>query len=133
MQAFSHLTFRQTANKESNALWAEVVVDIQGVVDADKTLYRLTDPAIHCQGSRHCFGYTNCGARGIVQFLESHKCNSVCQSLELPRQSSTERVLLSFCSDLFMEQDLGYRPNAMQQTLSVQVERGWDMHNSADS
>ena len=89
-QAFSHFSYCQTLKTSEGP---KVVVDIQGVVNAEKTLYQLTDPAVHFAGGDGCFyGETNNGAHGIQQFFESHQCNDVCRSLgltEWPGSSST--------------------------------------------
>ena len=61
------------------------MVDIQGVVDAKKTVYQLTDPAVHFAGNeiRGGYGETNCGAKGIESFFASHVCSQTCHSLGL--------------------------------------------------
>lgn len=89
-QAFSHFTYCKTLKDGTGP---KLVVDIQGVANADKTLYHLTDPAVHFAGDDgRCYGDTNNGSQGIEQFFNSHQCNDVCRSLGLtdwPGSSST--------------------------------------------
>ncbi|CAL8464952.1 g4487 [Coccomyxa elongata] len=85
--AYSHFTYCKTHKAADGP---KLVVDIQGVKDAEKTLYHLTDPAVHFAGGGCCgFGDTNCGTRGIKSFFDSHQCNSVCRSLGLRGKPSS--------------------------------------------
>eukprot|EP00759_Apiculatamorpha_spiralis_P050605 PhF_6_TR4837/c1_g1_i2/m.6735/K08292/EEF2K; elongation factor 2 kinase len=68
-QAFSHFTYEYSKGEL-------VVCDIQGVDD------RYTDPQIHSADGKG-YGRGNLGAKGIQRFLESHKCNPVCEFLRL--------------------------------------------------
>lgn len=68
-QAFSHFTFVASD-------YRLMVVDIQGVNDS------YTDPQIHTADGRG-FGAGNLGTFGMERFLESHRCNEVCQWLGL--------------------------------------------------
>ena len=80
-QAFSHFTYCKTLKAERGP---KLIVDIQGVANADKTLYQLTDPPVHCaEHDGRCYGDTNNGSLGIEQFFDSHQCNDVCRSLGL--------------------------------------------------
>ncbi len=67
--AFAHFTYEASQHRL-------LVVDIQGVGD----LY--TDPQIHtCDGKG--FGKGNLGIDGMIQFLNTHQCNAICQHLRL--------------------------------------------------
>eukprot|EP00667_Euglena_gracilis_P012326 EG_transcript_12643 len=69
-QAFSHFSWEHTHHRL-------MIVDIQGVGDV------YTDPQIHTADGQG-FGQGNCGRNGIVKFLQTHRCNSICQMLRLP-------------------------------------------------
>ncbi|CAL8463826.1 g3360 [Coccomyxa elongata] len=81
-QASSHFTHHVTRKEPRGQ--PKLVVDIQGVVNPAETVYQLMDPAIHCERGSRSYGATNCGARGIRLFFESHRCNHVCRKLGLP-------------------------------------------------
>lgn len=68
-QTFSHFTY-----ETSNHLL--VVVDIQGVGSY------YTDPQIHTYDGSG-FGLGNFGAKGLKEFLLSHKCNKICKACKL--------------------------------------------------
>ncbi len=68
-----------------------MAVDIQGVEKADK--YILTDPAVHCADFRDKFGDANRAEKGMVEFFESHRCNSVCTALSLPVHSASKKKI----------------------------------------
>ncbi len=74
-QAFSHYTWVKS-NK------ARIVCDIQGVKKEHKVI--LTDPAIHDKNVLK-FGSTNLGAKGIIKFFESHRCNEICIRMGLEK------------------------------------------------
>ncbi|CAB3402088.1 unnamed protein product [Caenorhabditis bovis] len=68
-QAFSHFTFERSGHQL-------MVVDIQGVGD----LY--TDPQIHTVVGTD-YGDGNLGTRGMALYFHSHRCNHICDSMEL--------------------------------------------------
>jgi hypothetical protein len=68
-QAFSPFSFVASRHEL-------MVVDIQGVQDF------YTDPQIHSRDGER-FGQGNLGPYGIERFLESHRCNGICQWLKL--------------------------------------------------
>jgi hypothetical protein len=82
-QAFSHFTYEKSNHKI-------LVCDIQGVGDT------WTDPQIHSHDGTG-YGKGNLGQEGIDKFLESHKCNKICQFLGLPI-ASTIKNRRSLCS-----------------------------------
>jgi len=69
--AFSHFTY-EVSNHEI------LVCDIQGVGDC------YTDPQVHSVLPGSGFGKGDRGAAGIRDFLSSHRCNKVCEYLNLP-------------------------------------------------
>eukprot|EP01113_Clastostelium_recurvatum_P027764 TRINITY_DN3359_c0_g1_i3.p1 TRINITY_DN3359_c0_g1~~TRINITY_DN3359_c0_g1_i3.p1 ORF type:complete len:785 (-),score=166.46 TRINITY_DN3359_c0_g1_i3:106-2343(-) len=68
-QAFSHFTYEHSNHQL-------LIIDIQGVADW------YTDPQIHTYDGVG-FGMGNLGQKGFERFLESHRCNAVCQYLGL--------------------------------------------------
>ena len=76
-QAFSHWTYQYT-QRES------LVCDLQGVLTS---AFHLTDPAIHShrrrRGRSHCFGPTDHGLNGQMNFFRTHVCNPLCEALRL--------------------------------------------------
>eukprot|EP00762_Andalucia_godoyi_P005246 ANDGO_06702.mRNA.1 Alpha-protein kinase 1 len=70
-QAFSHFTWEASGHQL-------LICDLQGEGD----LY--TDPQIHSM-TGHGFGDGNLGPRGILAFLKTHECNSICDGLSLPK------------------------------------------------
>jgi len=73
-QAFSHFSWEFTGHRF-------MVVDIQGVGDV------YTDPQIHSADDNGegdgPWGMGNMGMQGIQKFLDTHRCNAVCQCLGL--------------------------------------------------
>jgi len=69
-QAFSHFTWEASNH-------SMLVVDLQGVKDF------YTDPQIHTKDGKG-FGLGNLGMGGVERFLKNHKCNAICQMLNLP-------------------------------------------------
>ena len=72
LQAFSHWTFYKSAYKY-------LLCDLQGVQRGNE--YLITDPCIHSLDQIH--GPTDLGVAGMEKFLSGHKCNFMCQELEL--------------------------------------------------
>ncbi|KAF6773679.1 hypothetical protein AHF37_07429 [Paragonimus kellicotti] len=68
-QAFSHFTFEQSGHRL-------IVVDIQGVGDL------WTDPQIHTADGQ-AYGDGNLGIRGMALFFHTHRCNPLCEALDL--------------------------------------------------
>ena len=68
-QAFSHYTWAASSGQI-------LVCDIQGVNNI------FTDPQIHSKDG-FSFGAGNMGKEGIDAFLNTHKCNSICEHLNL--------------------------------------------------
>ncbi|GAM27559.1 hypothetical protein SAMD00019534_107350 [Acytostelium subglobosum LB1] len=79
-QAFSHFSY-ENSNHEL------LIVDIQGVNDF------YTDPQIHTK-SGSGFGDGNLGETGFHKFLQSHKCNAVCDFLKLQQINQSKKTLL---------------------------------------
>lgn len=77
VQTFSHWTYHH-----SNGYIC--VVDCQGVRDASRNVYRLTDPALHCRDILK-FDTTNRGVKGMKEFFSTHKCNYICSLLQLDK------------------------------------------------
>lgn len=76
VQAFSHWTFHISKKHM-------MVVDCQGVFDAAKKCFRMTDPAIHCTNVLR-YGGTNLSTQGMERFFKTHRCNGCCAALGLP-------------------------------------------------
>eukprot|EP01133_Synstelium_polycarpum_P009756 gene9756-11393_t len=64
-----------------------LIVDIQGVNDF------YTDPQIHTKSGKG-FGEGNLGETGFHKFLQSHKCNAVCDFLKLKQINQSKKTLL---------------------------------------
>ncbi|EGG15107.1 myosin heavy chain kinase [Cavenderia fasciculata] len=79
-QAFSHFSFEHS-NHEL------LIVDIQGVNDF------YTDPQIHTKSAQG-FGEGNLGETGFHKFLQTHKCNAVCDFLKLKQINQSKKTLL---------------------------------------
>ena len=73
-QAFSHYTWVRSGKQL-------VVCDLQGRKVGPNVI--LTDPAIHDSVSVLHHGSTNLGEKGIEQFFRLHKCNDICQAMQL--------------------------------------------------
>ncbi|KAF2072953.1 hypothetical protein CYY_005746, partial [Polysphondylium violaceum] len=68
-QSFSHFTYEHSNHHL-------LIIDIQGVGD------HYTDPQIHTYDGVG-FGIGNLGKKGFEKFLDTHKCNAICQYLNL--------------------------------------------------
>ncbi|KAM9995653.1 hypothetical protein ACTFIY_001836 [Dictyostelium cf. discoideum] len=68
-QSFSHFTYEHSNHQL-------LIIDIQGVGD------HYTDPQIHTYDGVG-FGIGNLGQKGFEKFLDTHKCNAICQYLNL--------------------------------------------------
>jgi len=68
--AFSHFSWETTQHQF-------LVIDLQGVKDF------YTHPQIHTKDGKG-FGLGNLGMNGIDRFLKTHKCNAICQMMNLP-------------------------------------------------
>lgn len=79
-QAFSHFTWEASGHRL-------LICDLQGVGDL------WTDPQIHTR-DREGYGKGNMGMAGITKFLESHRCNGLCQYLRLPPTAGGQGRLL---------------------------------------
>ena len=75
-QAFSHYTWDRSGKHL-------VVCDLQGKKVGANVI--LTDPAIHDSVSVLHHGATNLGEKGIERFFQLHKCNDICQAMQLKR------------------------------------------------
>ncbi|KAK6540225.1 hypothetical protein TWF694_009041 [Orbilia ellipsospora] len=76
-QAFSHFTFERSRGRF-------LVCDLQGVGGL------LTDPVVHTSDpDRFILSPTNFGEEGFKFFFASHKCNNLCQKLELKSNATT--------------------------------------------
>ncbi|BFU20672.1 elongation factor-2 kinase, putative [Entamoeba histolytica HM-1:IMSS-B] len=98
-QAFSHWTYFRTAKRL-------IVVDLQGVINKEKSEYILTDPAVHHESqSKYFFSSTNLGQNGIAHFFESHQCNAVCKQLNIgkyiPGHDKNSDPIYSECVTMF--------------------------------
>ncbi|RUP44965.1 kinase-like domain-containing protein [Jimgerdemannia flammicorona] len=81
-QAYSHFTWQKSGNKL-------IVVDLQGVA------YIMTDPVIHSVNPPHSFGSTDFGREGVDSFFSTHRCNYVCDMLNLTRHPMQPRDPIS--------------------------------------
>ncbi|EGC29009.1 myosin heavy chain kinase C [Dictyostelium purpureum] len=79
-QSFSHFSY-ELSNHEL------LIVDIQGVNDF------YTDPQIHTKNGEG-FGEGNLGETGFHKFLQTHKCNPVCDFLKLKPINQSKKALL---------------------------------------
>jgi len=80
-QAFSHFSYELSNNEL-------LIVDIQGVNDF------YTDPQIHTKNGQG-FGEGNLGETGFHKFVQTHKCNPVCDFLKLKQMNNqTKKTLL---------------------------------------
>eukprot|EP01132_Coremiostelium_polycephalum_P002804 gene2804-3486_t len=68
-QSFSHFTYEHSNHQL-------LIIDIQGVGD------HYTDPQIHTYDGVG-FGVGNLGQKGFEKFIDTHKCNAICQFLNL--------------------------------------------------
>ena len=98
-QAFSHFTidFCQRPNSqfrlEGGEAGACLVCDLQGCYSKSTHAFKLIDPVIHSDlGVKNLFGATDRGAKGIEDFLKSHKCNEVCRMMELTHNKAAKFV-----------------------------------------
>jgi hypothetical protein len=86
LQAFSHFSYVYTGK-------ALLVCDLQGIFNTETVppKFELTDPAIHSvsgsSGRRLYFGPTDKGRKGMQQFLNTHKCSSICHSVNLSKSN----------------------------------------------
>ena len=85
-QAFSHFTldFSQRATSKIRGPDGQngrlLVCDVQGTYDKPSNTFMLYDPCVHSDmREKGLFGVTDRGAKGISEFLASHKCNHVCR------------------------------------------------------
>eukprot|EP01133_Synstelium_polycarpum_P004097 gene4097-4781_t len=68
-QSFSHFTYEHSNHQL-------LIIDIQGVGD------HYTDPQIHTYDGIG-YGVGNLGQKGFEKFIDTHKCNAICQYLNL--------------------------------------------------
>ena len=76
LDAFSHWTYNESRGQM-------LVMDLQGVKQPSGAFW-LTDPAIHSPTGD--FGGDNKRALGIARFFETHRCNQICENLNLIKQ-----------------------------------------------
>lgn len=76
VSAFSHWTHHMSQKRL-------MVTDCQGCFDTARNTVMLTDPVVHCVSSQWAYGEQNEGEKGFDSFFRSHRCNSICWSLNL--------------------------------------------------
>ena len=79
-QAFSHYTWIMSGKQL-------IVCGLQGKRDGSRVI--LTDPVIHDSDSVLHHGTTNLGEKGIHRFFQLHKCNEICQAMQLEHPLSS--------------------------------------------
>ena len=79
-QAFSHYTWVRSGEQL-------IVCDLQGKRVGPRVI--LTDPVIHDSVSVLHHGTTNLGEKGIQRFFQLHKCNRICQAMQLEHPLSS--------------------------------------------
>jgi len=77
-QAYSHFSYEESEQQK-------MVVDIQGT--GTSTICMYTDPQLHSVEKE--FGRADRGTVGIDKFFSTHKCNFICQELNLPQRYPT--------------------------------------------
>jgi hypothetical protein len=103
-QAFSHFTYEKSNHQI-------LIIDVQGVGDF------YTDPQVHCVDVKS-FGVGNLGKRGMDYFLNTHKCNAICDHLALPHTNGDQRSAskflckgtMPFPTDMFDRLNVSPRP-----------------------
>ena len=73
LQTFSHYSFCVSGNRY-------VTCGLKGIIANNR--YILTDPTIHSSEQVH--GKKDCGILGMILFISNHRCNQLCQALNLP-------------------------------------------------